>query len=226
MPSSLLTSTERVTGSTAAVLMHHSRTAFGSGEVVVGRRAGDRHDLVHHRRRRRSGRSCVVVRIEDGDPVDAVAADAGVVVVLGHQQVRSTCRRTTARPMAGTIDAVSSQPNAPGVFVGDSAASKCSSQPREWFGAAGLEHAEVDVAVGTDRRRRRAVVDQPGEWLAGGADRSARPGARGRERAASSAARSTGAEAATAGRASGRHVQRGRSAAHAGAQRPRHERDW
>src|SRR5262245_2830204 len=93
-------------GSTAAVLMHHSRTAFGNWSVNSG--SGVSPTIVktslHHRYPIGEGVEIHLrrVRVEHSDLVDAIAAvraGAGVVVVLAEDQVlrRASVRRDERR---------------------------------------------------------------------------------------------------------------------------------
>jgi hypothetical protein len=129
------------------------------------RRAGDGQDLLHDGA---AGNRVDLrrARVDDGELVDAVAgADAKVVVVLGHQQVarrtrirRHHRRRHDRRRVVPAEAARHRLRRQRRIEVEQPAARVVRAERR-------LENAEVDVAVGTDRRGSGRVVADPREGV-------------------------------------------------------------
>ena len=128
----------------------NSGSGVGPATVSTSCMTVDARDRVDHRGR--SGRGCASL-LTPSPP------DAGVVVVLRHQQVRGRARGTTAPSTPARSTPCRPSRTRRARRAAARPASKCSSQPRQWFERERvLEHAEVDVAVGADGRRRGAVV--------------------------------------------------------------------
>ena len=164
LPSSLLARTDLVNGSTAAVLMHHSRTALGncarcSGSGVTP--AMLRISFITSWPLRRGMRlHHGVVGIEHRHPVHAVpAVEAGVVVVLGEDQIGG--RAAVRRHRGGRHDGGGAVPaEAAGRLGLGEVGGEVQHPAADVEGVA--EDAVVDVAVRADHGRCGAVVDDVG----------------------------------------------------------------
>ncbi len=135
---------------------------------IRGRAQLREHFLHHGDARRDRVRLRLITRVEDRDPVLAVAgACVGVVVVIGEQQVVRRPRVLRHHRCGHDRRRVVPAERARRARLGQRGVEV--QQPAAVVVArhVGFEHADVDVAVGADQRRRRGVVADPGRTAGG-----------------------------------------------------------